>query len=96
MSAAQEHHHCRLKLALQVKDINPPMVKGGGKGDGWHPPNRFFQFLLRMVRAFSANQIFSCRLILGRSVHEKIFQIGCTVLALKLDKRVRGGGGQPL
>ena len=30
-----------------------------------------------------------CRLILGTSAHEKMFQIGPTILALKLDK---GGG----
>ena len=36
------------------------------------------------------------RLILETSVHEKIFQIGPTVLALKLDKgRVLGGGNHP-
>ena len=36
-------------------------------------------------------------LILRTSVHEKNFQIGPTVLALKLDKgRVLGGGNHPL
>ena len=47
-----------------------------------------------MRKAFIPNKIFSCSLILGTSVHEKIFQIGPTVLALKLDEeRVLGGGG---
>ena len=36
---------------------------------------------------------FSCSLILGASVYEKIFQIGSTVLALKLDKGSMLGGG---
>ena len=36
--------------------------------------------------------MFSCRLILGTSVHERIFQVGPTVLALKLGKeRLLGG-----
>ena len=74
-------------LNIQIFDINPPMATGGGEDAG-------FQFFPRMGRPFFANQIFSCRLILGTSVHEKIFQIGPTVLALKLDKgRVLGGGG---
>ena len=39
-----------------------------------------------MERTFIGNKIFSCRLILGASVHQKIVQIGPTILALKLDK----------
>ena len=66
---------------------NVPMAKGG-----WHPPpppppNKFFQFLLRMRRAFIPNKIFSCRLILGTFVHGKTFQIESTILALKLDEK---------
>ena len=38
-----------------------------------------------MGRAFIPNKIFSCSLILGTSVHEKTWQIGPTVLPLKLD-----------
>ena len=54
-------------------------------------PNRFFKFFLRMGRAFIPNKISSCSLILRTSVHEKKFQIGPTVLALKLDEgRVLG------
>ena len=39
-----------------------------------------------MGRAFIPNKIFSCSLILGTSVHEKTWQIGPTVLPLKLDE----------
>ena len=56
--------------------------------------NKFFKFFFRMGRTFIPNKIFSCSLILGTSVHEKIFQIGPTVLVLKLnERRVLGGGG---
>ena len=48
-----------------------------------------------MGRAFTPNKIISCSLILGTSVHEKNFQIGPAVLALKLDEQraLEGGGG---
>ena len=62
---------------------------------GCHPPNRFFKFFLRMERAFTPNNIFSCSLILGTSVHEKMLQIGPTVLALKLDNGRMLGGTTP-
>ena len=39
-----------------------------------------------MGRAFIPNKIFSCSLILETSVHEKTWQIGPTVLPLKLDE----------
>ena len=49
-----------------------------------------------MGKTFISNKIFSCSLILGASVHQKIFQIGPTVLALKLDKGgCREGVAQP-
>ena len=52
------------------------------------------EFFSRIGRAFLQTKFYSCRLILGASVHEKIFQIGSTVLALKLHKeRALGGGG---
>ena len=69
------------------------MAKGRGEGGGGVDANRFFQFYSEMGRAFLQTKFFACRLILRTSVHEKIFQIGPTVLALKLDKgRVLGGG----
>ena len=59
-----------------------------GGGGGIHPrPQQVFQVFLRMGRAFIANKIFSCNLILGTSVHQKTCQIGSTILALKLDER---------
>ena len=59
-------------------------------------PNRFFQLFLGMGRAFIPNKIFSCSLIPGTTVYEKIFQIGPTVLALKIDKgRVLGVATTP-
>ena len=48
-----------------------------------------------MGKTFISNKIFSCSLILGASVHQKIFQIGPTVLALKLDKGRVQGVAQP-
>ena len=62
-----------------------------GLGGGCHPQQFFFQFFSRMGRAFIPNKIFSCRLVSGTSFHQKLCQIGSTVLALKLDKgRVLG------
>ena len=67
-------------------DLNPPMAKG----DECHPPTGFSNFS-REWEELSWKLNFSCSLVLGTSVHEKIFQIGPTVLALKLDKgRVLG------
>ena len=58
------------------------------------PPQQVFPVFSEMGRDLFANKIFTCRLILGTSVHGKLFQIGPTVLALKLHKgRVLGGGG---
>ena len=76
---------------IKENHFNPPMPKGGG---GWMPsPSRFFQFFSEMGRAFLQTKFFTCAFILETSVHEKHFQIGPTVLALKLDKgRVLGGG----
>ena len=73
--------------------INSSMAKEGG---GCHPPppppNRFFQFFSGMERAFLQAKF----LAVGSSVHEKIFQIGPTFLALKLDKgRVLGVATTP-
>ena len=68
--------------------LNPPMARGGCH------PQQVFHIFLKNGKNFFANSTFRCRLILGTSVHEKVFQIGPTVLALKLDKgRVLGGGG---
>ena len=50
------------------------------------PPPQVFPLFLRMGRAFVPNKIFSCSLILGSSVHGKTWQIGPTVLPLKLDE----------
>ena len=80
--------------------FKPPMTKRVGglgvKGGGCHP-QQVFPIFLGNVKSLSANQIFSCRLILGTvDVYEKIFQIGPTVLALKLDKgRVLWGVATP-
>ena len=57
------------------------MAKGGG--GGYHLPKRVFPVSLMIGEI---QPIFSCRLILEASVHKKIFQIGATVLALKLEK----------
>ena len=66
------------------------MAKGG---DGIHPPTGFSNFSQKWEELFCKLN-FTCRLVFGTSVHEKSFQIGPTVLALKLDKeRVLGGGG---
>ena len=48
-------------------------------------------------KSFNPKKIVSCSLILETSVHENIFHIGPTVLALKLDegRAMEGGGGQP-
>ena len=71
------------------------MAKGGG-GRWMLIPNRFFPVFLGNRKSFNAKQNFSCSLILGTYVHEKIFQIGPTILALKSDKgRVLGGGHHP-
>ena len=71
---------------LKEPTINPPMARERG---GWMLPQQDFPiFLENAGRAFFANQIFCCRLILGTSVQsmQKYFQIGPTVLALKSDK----------
>ena len=64
--------------------------------DATPPPTGFSNFSQKCEELF-ANSIFTCRLILGTSVHEKNFQIGPTVLALKLERkgRVLGGGNHP-
>ena len=57
------------------------------------PPQQVFPVFLK-GRAFISNKYSSCGLILETSVRKKFFQIGPTVLALKLDKgRVLEGGG---
>ena len=48
-----------------------------------------------MGKTFISNKSFSCSLILGASVHQKIFQIGPTVLALKLGNGRVQGVAQP-
>ena len=74
--------------------FNPPMAKAGGGLDA--TPQQVFLIFLRNGKSFFCKLHFSSRLIFGASVHEKIFQIGPTVLALKLDKgRVLGGVWQP-
>ena len=79
-----------------IKTLNPLMAKEGGGGGGGGmdaTPQQVFQFFLRMGRAFIPNKIFSFSLILEIFVHENKFQIGPTVLALKLDEgRMMGGG----
>ena len=60
-------------------------------------PQQVFPVYLGNGEKFYSKLIFSCRLILGASVHEKMFQIGATVLALKLDKgRVLGVAIPPI
>ena len=81
-------------VASKQTAINPPMARGGTTP----PPqkkNQVFQIFLANVRSFFANKIFSCSLILGTSFHEKIFQVGPTVLVLKIDQREGTGGWQP-
>ena len=59
------------------------------------PPNRFFQFFSEMGRAFLETKFLPVGSSLGHLSVKKIFQIGPTILTLKLDKRsilVRGGG----
>ena len=63
------------------------MAGGGGVGGGGacQPPKGFSYFSPEWGELlFQTN--FCCRHILGASVHEKDFQIGPTVLAVKLDK----------
>ena len=73
------------RLVKKFKNIlNPPMVKGGGM-DATPPPTGFSN-LSQEWEELSGKLNFTCRLILGTSVYEKIFQIGPTVLALKLEK----------
>ena len=63
-----------------------PRVGGGVDAT----PQQVFPIFLRNGKSFIQKWE---ELILGASVHEKIFQIGPTVLALKLDKgRVLAGG----
>ena len=63
-------------------------MAGGG---GMPLVQQVFPVFLGNGKSIFAIEISSCRLILGASVHKKIFQIGPTVLALKLDKgRVLG------
>ena len=54
------------------------------------PLTGFSTFLENVFEAtaknFIPNKIFSCSLIIGTSVHEKTWQIGPTVLPLKLDE----------
>ena len=57
------------------------MVRGGG-GEGGR-----FPVFLGNEKNFYCDRIFSCSLILGTSVHEKILQIRPTILPLKLNKR---------
>ena len=72
--------------------INPPMAKwrGGGGGGGGDEvdatPNRFSQFCWEWGELSLQSNFFSCRLILGTSVHEKNFQMETAILALELDK----------
>ena len=58
------------------------------------PPNRFFQFFSGMGRAFLQTKFLAVGSSLGHLSMKKIFEMGPTVLALKLDKgRVLGGHG---
>ena len=76
----------RLRARLHIF-LDPPMAKLGG-GGGWIPPlQQVFRVFLGNGKSFYSKQNFICSLILGTSVHEKRFQIGLTVFALKLDKR---------
>ena len=72
--------------------FNPPMAKGGGAGVDAPLTTGFSKFSQKWEELFLQTNFFRCRLILGRSVHGKIFQIGPTVLALKLDKESVLGG----
>ena len=69
-------------MAVVVVEIGLPSDGRGGGGGGVDvTPTGFPSFSREWEKL-----IFSCKLILGTSVHEKIFQIGSTVLDLKLDK----------
>ena len=63
-----------------------PAMTGGGGGGGDAIPNRLFKFFSLMGRAFLQTKFLAVGLSLGHLSIEKIFQIGPTVLALKLDK----------
>ena len=77
-----------LKYEHIIYHCNPPMAKV------FQVFLEFFQVFLENGKAFIPNEIFSCCLNLGTSVHENVFQIGVTVLALKLDEGgMLGGGG---
>ena len=67
-----------------INHFNPPMAKGGGgEGVDATPPTGFSNFSQKWKELF-----------LQTFAHEKIFQIGPAILALKLDKgRVLGGSG---
>ena len=79
----RSHHGLKLKL----RDHRLSLILRWPRGCGCHSlPTGFSSFFSGMGIAFSANYIFSCRLILRASVHEIIFQIGPTILTLKLDK----------
>ena len=81
--------------------LNPPMAKrergggGGGGGAGCHPLRQVFPIFLGNEKSIFANKIFSCRLVIVTSVHDKIFQIRPAILALKLDQGRAGGGNHP-
>ena len=63
------------------------MGRGGGGGKEVDvTPNRFSQFCWEWGELFLQSNFFSCRLILGASVHEKNFQMETAVLAPNLDK----------
>ena len=79
---------------FQICNFNPLWPRGGGRV-GCHP-QQVLQIFLGTGKSLFCKLNFSCRLILGTSVHEKIFKIRPTVLALELDKgRVLVGGRQP-
>ena len=75
------------------------MANGGGGGGGGldaTPSQQVFLIFLEMGRAFLQTKFLPVGSSLGLLSMKKYFQIGPTVLALKLDKgRVRGGGNHP-
>ena len=66
--------------------LRRPSGEGRGGGDLNATPNRRSQFCWEWGELFLQSNFFSCRLILGTSVHEKNFQMETAILALKLDK----------
>ena len=85
-----DYHSLYISLYFCIL-LNPPMAKEGGGGGGVvATPQQVFPVFLGNEKSFFQTK----SLAVGSSFHETNFQIGPTVLDLKLDKaRVLGGGG---